>query len=82
MARCLQRHGTMSKKRGKKKLALKRETLRKLDNNELGQAAGGAVVKTSYCGTATGGCAYTISGGCTTDTMLANYDINILVIKG
>jgi hypothetical protein len=55
----------MSKKRGKKKLALKRETLRKLDQNELGGVAGGAVARTTYCagGTAQAG----QSGGCTTE---------------
>jgi hypothetical protein len=69
----------MSKKRGKK-LALKRETLRKLDNNELSQAAGGYVAKTTLCGGATGGCAYTVSGGCTTE--IGQLDAGILVIKG
>ena len=52
----------MSKKR-KKKLALKRETLRKLDNSELQGAAGG-YIKSRYCtgdNTQAGG-----SGGCTT----------------
>ncbi|HUS64118.1 MAG TPA: class I lanthipeptide [Kofleriaceae bacterium] len=53
----------MSKKRNKK-LALKRETLRKLDNNQLQGAAGGIIYKSKYCtgdNTQAGG-----SGGCTT----------------
>lgn len=47
-------------KRGKK-LALKRETLRKLDQNELQQAAGG-LRYTDYC--AGGGGGAIRSGGC------------------
>lgn len=65
------------KKRNKKKLALKRETLRKLDNNELQGAAGGYIYKTKYCtagdATQAGG-----TGGCTTEFQ---YDIQGNLIK-
>ncbi len=58
MACRLQRNPDMAKtkKRGKK-LALKRETLRKLDNRQLGGVAGGYVARTTYCagGTAQAG---------------------------
>ena len=68
----------MSKKRSKKKLALKRETLRQLDNSELKNAAGGAVAYSYYC--AGGSKQLGGTGGCTTETMLQAYNFNILII--
>jgi hypothetical protein len=58
----------MSKKR-KKKLALKRETLRKLDNSELQGAAGGYIYTTKYC--AGGNTQAGATGGCTDDAIRA-----------
>jgi hypothetical protein len=46
-----------------RKLALKKETLRRLDDGALQQAGGGYVYKTAYCG---GGSQAGVSGGCTT----------------
>ncbi|HUS65220.1 MAG TPA: class I lanthipeptide [Kofleriaceae bacterium] len=63
----------MSRRPGRK-LSLKRETLRKLDAAELGQAAGGGRVNTAACAggggtTVSGGCA---TAGCASDGCLAN----------
>jgi len=48
VARRLQHTGAMSKRRDKK-LALKRETLRKLDQSQLGGVAGGWTYRTYNC---------------------------------
>lgn len=53
-----------------RKLALKKETLRKLDAGDLRQAAGGVGQKTGYCG---GGSQAGATGGCETT------DMNVLV---
>ena len=68
----------MSKKRGKKKLALKRETLRKLDSSELAKANGGYIYKTKYCAGDTQAGA---SGGCT-DTFIQQYDGSAVIKIG
>jgi len=67
----------MNKRIRKKKLALKRETLRKLDPNELKAAAGGAVAYSGRCTTmcAGGDAQAGGSGGCTTQYQFNyNYD--------